>query len=177
MLFFTAQDLSLFPCPGRHPRVGRANRPFRDRGHRKLGHVFRKDPHCQRASPGRGPGLSLPGVGQKARLIHGIFRQQVSSLAQCFYVHFLWKNIGLPVGQINEPFVWWKNIVLFCSFQHLNLSRNLEGLYDLTRHPSRALYLGLYVASGTSAKNGHLRDMFAYFRDFLPPPPLDVKSK
>ena len=88
MLFFTAQDLSLFPCPGRHPRVGRANRPFRNRGHRKLGHVFRKDPHCQRASPGRGPGLSLPGVGQKAGLIHGIFRQQVSSLA----VNFLFKK-------------------------------------------------------------------------------------
>ena len=65
--------------------------------------------------------------------------QQVSSLTQFFSVFFLWKLIDLPGGQINDPSSGKHYSLPFLPATPSSPSRTLEGLFELTRRPSRAL--------------------------------------
>ena len=52
---------------------------------------------------------------------------------------FLWKIIELPGGQINDPSPGKHYSLPFLSVTPSSPSRNLEGLFELTQRPSRAL--------------------------------------
>ena len=54
-----------------------------------------------------------------------------------FSVSFLWKIIDLPVGQINDPSSGKHYSLPFLPATPLSLSQTLEGLFELTRRPSR----------------------------------------
>ena len=72
-------------------------------------------------------------------LIICILYSQVWPLTQFFSVSFLWKLIDLPGGQINDPSSGKHHSLPFLPATPSSLSRTLEGLFELTRHPSRAL--------------------------------------
>ena len=64
---------------------------------------------------------------------------QVWSLTQFFSVSFLWKIINLPGGQINDPSSGKHFSLPFLPATPSSPSRTLEGLFELTWRPSRAL--------------------------------------
>ena len=49
------------------------------------------------------------------------------------------KIIDLPEGQINDPSLWKRYSLLFLPATPTSPSRILEGLFEVTRQPSRAL--------------------------------------
>ena len=66
-------------------------------------------------------------------------RPQVWTLTQFFSVTFLWKLIDLPGGQINDPSSGKHYSLPFLPATPSSASRTLEGLFELTQRPSRAL--------------------------------------
>ena len=64
---------------------------------------------------------------------------QVWPLTQFFSVSFLRKLIDLPGGQINDPSSGKHYSLPFLPATPSSPSRTLEGLFELTRRPSRAL--------------------------------------
>ena len=64
---------------------------------------------------------------------------QVWPLTQFFSVSFLCKTIDLPGGQINDPSSGKHYSLPFLPATPSSPSRTLEGLFELTRRPSRAL--------------------------------------
>ena len=65
------------------------------------------------------------------------------------------KIIHLPGAQINDPINGKQYSLLFLAATSLPWSLKVANLWELTRCPSRALILGLWVASRTSNKQGH----------------------
>ena len=68
-----------------------------------------------------------------------VITKQVWPLTQLFSVSFLWKLIDLPGGQINDPSSGKHYSLPFLPATPSSPSRTLEGLFELTRRPSRAL--------------------------------------
>ena len=64
---------------------------------------------------------------------------QVWPLSQFLSVSFLWKLIDLPGEQINDPSSGKNYSLPFPPATPSSPSRTLEGLFELTRRPSRAL--------------------------------------
>ena len=81
--------------------------------------------------------------------------QQVWPLTQFFSVSFWWKLIDLPGGQINDPSSGKHCSLLFLPATPSSPSRTLEGLFELTRRPSRALDSPRGLLSETTEKQGH----------------------
>ena len=65
------------------------------------------------------------------------------------------KIVDLPGGQINDPSSGKHYSLQFLLATPSSLSRTLEGLFELTQLPSRAL--GLSVVSGPTEIQGHGR--------------------
>ena len=68
-----------------------------------------------------------------------IFYMQVWPLTQFFLFPFCKKIIDLPGGKINDPSLGKHYSLLFLPATPSSLSWTLEGLFELTRRPSRAL--------------------------------------
>ena len=69
-----------------------------------------------------------------------LINYQVWTLIQYFYVPFFVKKIiDLPGGQINDPWLGKHYSLMFLPATPSSPSRTLEGLFELTRPPSRAL--------------------------------------
>ena len=66
---------------------------------------------------------------------------QVLSPTQFISVYFSWKIIDLPGGQINDPWSQKYFSLSLLPATPLSLFWNLEGLFELTRCPSKALNL------------------------------------
>ena len=80
-----------------------------------------------------GPGLQWEPYGPTQAYL------QVWPLTQFFSVSFLYKIIDFPGGQINDPSSGKYFSLPFLPATPLSLSQTLEGFFELTRRPSRAL--------------------------------------
>ena len=72
------------------------------------------------------------------------------------FFFFCKKSFGLPDGQNIIPYrrLHISVLFLFLPVAPLPRSQTLEGLFDLTQHPSRALNLTSYIAFGNSEMQG-----------------------
>ena len=71
---------------------------------------------------------------------HHSWSTQVCPLTQFYALSFLLKIIDLPGGQINDPFSGKHYSLPFLPATPSFPSRTIEGLFELTRRPSRALH-------------------------------------